>query len=373
MCFELLKKDTQTMARRGVLTTAHGTIQTPIFMPVGTVGSVKTMTPKELKEENAQIILGNTYHLNLRPGMEIMEKAGGLHRFMGWDRPILTDSGGYQVFSLSKLRKITKDGVHFQSHIDGSPLFIGPRESMNIQRIIGSDIAMLFDECVPYPATWQEVKKSLDLTLHWAQICKEQPRAPGQLYFGIIQGGFYKDLRELATKELTAMDFDGYSIGGMSVGEPEEDMFNALDWAVPLMPEHKPRYLMGVGTPLQLVEGVARGIDMFDCVLPTRVARNGTAYTRDGTLPVKAGRYKDDFRPIEQGCQCYSCRNFSRAYIRHLLNAGEILGARLMTIHNIHFYLTLMSEIRQHIENGDFNEFRLDFTARYRANQARNL
>jgi queuine tRNA-ribosyltransferase len=366
MSFQLLSTDSRTAARRGVLTTAHGAIQTPVFMPVGTSATVKAMSPRELGEVGSQIILGNTYHLNLRPGMAVMAAAGGLHKFMGWDGPILTDSGGYQVFSLSKLRKVTPDGVHFQSHIDGSPLFLGPRESMDIQRIIGSDIAMVFDECTPYPATHDQARKSLELTLRWAEISRQQPRAPGQLVFGIVQGGFHQDLRELSARELQRLEFDGYALGGMSVGEPEAEMFAALDWCEPLLPEAQPRYLMGVGTPLQIVEAVARGIDMFDCVLPTRVARNGTAYTRDGSLPVKAGRFKDDFRPIDETCQCYTCRHFSRAYIRHLLNVGEILGARLMTIHNLHFYLALMCQIRDHLEAGTFADFRTEFVERYR-------
>lgn len=367
MNFTLLKTDPSSHARRGELRLAHGTVQTPVFMPVGTAASVKAVSPVELDDLGAQIILGNTYHLNLRPGMEIMAKAGGLHSFMDWHRPILTDSGGYQVFSLSKLRKVTPEGVKFQSHVDGSALFLGPKEAMAIQRTLGSDIAMVFDECTPYPATHQEAEKSLRLTLDWAKACRRQPRAEGQQVFGIVQGGFHRDLRERSAAELQALEFDGYAIGGMSVGEPEEEMFAALDWCAPLLPAGQPRYLMGVGTPLQLVEAVARGIDMFDCVLPTRVGRNGTAYTADGTLPVKAGRFKDDFRPIAEECGCYACRHFTRAYIRHLLNVGEILGLRLMTLHNLWFYLDLMRRIRLHLEAGTFGDFRTAFTARYRA------
>ena len=368
--FTLLKTDSASAARRGLLRTAHGEIQTPIFMPVGTQATVKAMTPLELEEIGAQIILGNTYHLFVRPGMEIIRGAGGLHRFMNWHRPILTDSGGYQVFSLSKLRKITRDGVKFQSHVDGAALFLGPREAMAIQRDLGSDIAMTFDECTPYPATRRQAQDSLRLTQRWAALCREQPRAPGQLVFGIVQGGMHEELRAEAAADLVKLDFDGYALGGLSVGEPEAEMYRILDAAVPCLPAEQPRYLMGVGTPPQIVEAVARGIDMFDCVLPTRVGRNGCAYTAAGTLPVKAGRYKADFRPIEEGCACYACRHFTRAYIRHLLNVDEILGSRLMTVHNLHFYLDLARRIRGHLDAGTFAEFRRDFAARYAAAKA---
>jgi len=368
--FSLLQTDGQTRARRGVLHTAHGEIQTPVFMPVGTQGTVKAMTPDELREVGAGLILGNTYHLFVRPGMEIIRAAGGLHRFMNWDGAILTDSGGYQVFSLSGLRKLTPDGVWFQSHVDGAKLFLGPVEAMAIQRDLGSDIAMLFDECTPYPATREEAAASLALTRRWAAVCHEQPKAPGQLVFGIVQGGFYEELRREAAAGLLELGFDGYALGGLSVGEPEAEMFRVLDATVPVLPADQPRYLMGVGTPPQLVEAVARGIDMFDCVLPTRVGRNGGAFTRDGLLPVKAGRFKADFTPIEAGCGCYACRHFTRAYIRHLLNVGEILGSRLMTLHNLHFYLHLMQEIRGVIAGGNFAAFRQEFTARYRAGDA---
>ena len=344
-------------ARRGVLHTAHGDVQTPIFMPVGTIGTVKALTQRDLLELNAQIILGNTYHLSLRPGMDLMAKAGGLHNFMHWDRPILTDSGGFQVFSLSKLGKKTRDGVHFQSHIDGSYLFIGPAESMEIQRILGSDIAMAFDDCTPWPATYDEAKKSLDLTLRWAEQSLAQPKADGQLRFGIAQGSVYGDLREKAVRILGDMPFEGLAIGGVSVGEPEKEMLKALDFCTPFLPPEKPHYLMGVGTPRQMIEGIQRGIDMFDCVLPTRMARNGSAYLPTGTIPVKAARYKEDFGPIMDGCQCYACRNFTRAYIHHLLHCNEILGAILMTIHNVHFYLTLMQNARDALDNGTFPQF----------------
>ena len=364
--FTLLKTDSTSRARRGLLRTVHGEIQTPIFMPVGTQATVKAMSPAEMEGLNAQIILGNTYHLFVRPGMEVIRGAGGLHRFMNWHRPILTDSGGYQVFSLSGLRKLTPDGVKFQSHVDGSALFLGPKEAMAIQRDLGSDIAMVFDECTPYPATRKEALDSLTLTLRWAERCRQQPRAPGQLVFGIVQGGMYEDLRATSAQELVALDFDGYALGGLSVGEPEEEMFRVLEAAVPHLPADKPRYMMGVGTPPQLVESVARGVDMFDCVLPTRVGRNGSAYTSFGVLPVKAGRYKDDFTPMDPECGCYACKNFTRAYIRHLLNVGEILGARLVTTHNLHFYLTLMQQIRDALDAGTFAEFRAAFHVKYK-------
>ena len=363
--FELIKKDASSRARLGRLQTTHGAIETPIFMPVGTQGTVKTLDPRELVEAGSQIILGNTYHLNIRPGMEIMEAAGGLHKFMNWPLPILTDSGGFQVFSLSKIRKVKEHGVEFRSHIDGSRLFLGPKEAMNIQRIIGSDIAMVFDECPPYEATPKEVKAAVERTLRWARECREQPRAEGQLYFGIVQGGCHAEMRQHCAKELVGMDFDGYAIGGLSVGEPEKEMFLAAEYAEPCLPENKPRYAMGLGTPPQLVELVARGVDMFDCVLPTRVARNGTAFTRKGTIAVKAGKFKADFGPIEEGCECYACRNFSRAYLRHLFNVNEILCLRMISLHNVHMYLQLMREVRQHIAAGTFADFREQIVREY--------
>ena len=363
--FEIVKNAEGCSARRGILHTAHGDVETPVFMPVGTLASVKAMSQLELEELGAQIILGNTYHLNLRPGMETMARAGGLHKFMNWQRPILTDSGGFQVFSLAKLGKIKPEGVYFQSHIDGSRLFMGPVESMRIQRILGSDIAMAFDECTPWPATHAQAEKSLERTMRWAVQSLEQPRAEGQLRFGIAQGSVFPDLRCRAVREIGAMDFEGLAIGGVSVGEPESEMLRALDMAEPFLPPQKPRYLMGVGTPRQIVEGVMRGIDMFDCVLPTRMARNGSAYTPWGTIPVKAARYKEDFTPILEGCQCYACRNFTKAYIRHLLHCGEILGARLMTIHNLHFFLGLARKIRDSISDGTFLEFAARTIAEY--------
>src|SRR3954463_2383426 len=311
-------------------------------MPVGTQASVKALDPRELLEMGTQILLGNTYHLSIRPGMEIISAAGGLHKFINWSLPILTDSGGFQVFSLAKIRKIKSHGVEFRSHLDGSLLFLGPKEAMEIQRILGSDIAMVFDDCPPHTSTVNEVRAAVDRTVRWAQECREQPRAAGQQVFGIVQGGSHAALREQCAKALVAMNFDGYAIGGVSVGEPEPEMMAAVEHAVPFLPEHQPRYAMGLGTPAQLVELVARGVDMFDCVLPTRIARNGTAFTRKGTISIKAGFNKADFRPIEEGCECFACRNFSKAYLRHLLNVNEILGLRMLSVHNSHLYLQLM-------------------------------
>ncbi len=366
MTFTVLKNDCGgSLARRGVLSTRHGDVQTPVFMPVGTQGTVKAMAPNELEEIGAEIILGNTYHLNLRPGMDIMSQAGGLHKFMDWNHAILTDSGGFQVFSLSKLNKKTLDGVHFQSHIDGSPLFMGPVESMAIQRIIGSDIAMAFDECTPYPVSHSDAEKSLELTLRWERICTEQPHAEGQMLFGIVQGSVYEDLRRHSIEELAKMPFDGIAVGGVSVGESEEEMVKVLRICGPLLPKDKPHYLMGVGTPRQIVLGIMNGIDMFDCVLPTRMGRNGSAYTPCGTIPVKAGKYKEDFTPILEGCGCYACRHFTKAYVRHLLNTNEILGSRLMTIHNLYYFVNLMRQIRASLEDGTFGKLAKDVLKNY--------
>jgi queuine tRNA-ribosyltransferase len=356
--FEILKEDRHTGARLGRLWTAHGAIETPVFMPVGTQATVKALEPRDLDAAGAQIILGNTYHLLLRPGMEVMAACGGLHTFMGWNKPILTDSGGFQVFSLNNLRKITDDGVTFQSHIDGSTFFLGPKESMEVQRILGSDIAMCFDECMPYPCEPDYAQKSVAKTLKWAAQCLEQPRAPGQLVFGIVQGGEYTHLREHCAKELIAMGFDGYAVGGVSVGEPEDIMLKGVADGSRLLPRERPRYVMGLGDMYQMCESVACGVDMFDCVIPTRVARHGTAYTRTGAYPVKGGSYKTDMRPVEEGCTCYCCQNFSRAYIRHLINVSEILGVRLLTIHNMHRYLEFMREMREAIANDSFAEWR---------------
>ncbi len=345
-------------ARRGVLRTAHGDVQTPVFMPVGTQATVKTLEPRDLRELKVQILLGNTYHLLLRPGNEIMSLAGGLHAFMGWDGPILTDSGGFQVFSLGKLRKITPAGVAFNSHVDGRRFLLGPKESMETQRILGSDVAMCFDECIPYPATRDYAERSVRTTIEWAARCKEEPHAPGQLVFGIVQGAAFPDLRALCARELAAIGFDGYAVGGVSVGEPEPELLRGIEDSTPHLPEDRARYLMGVGDPIQLVEGVARGIDMFDCVMPTRHARNGSAFTRHGSVPIKAGRFARDLSPVEEGCGCYCCRHFTKAYVRHLLHCGEILGERLLTIHNVHFFMRFMEEMRAALDAGTFPEFR---------------
>ena len=366
MSFELLKKDSESRARLGRLNTPRGVIDTPAFMSVGTQGSVKALDPRELDEMGTQIILGNTYHLYIRPGLDIIDQAGGLHQFINWQKPILTDSGGFQVFSLAKIRKIKAHGVEFRSHLDGSPLFLGPKESMEIQRRLGSDIAMVFDECPPHGCTAREAKTAVERTLRWAGECLEQPRAQGQQVFGIVQGGSDPKLREHCAKALVGMPFDGYAIGGVSVGEPEPEMMLAVEYAEPHLPEDKARYAMGLGTPAQIVELVARGVDMFDCVLPTRIARNGTAFTSDGTIGVKGGAYKADFRPIEEGCTCFACQRFTRAYLRHLLNVNEILGLRMLSVHNTHFYMTLMANIRANLAAGTFAAFREEFIRRYR-------
>ena len=369
--FELITQDLKSSARAGRLRTAHGVIETPVFMPVGTQGTVKCMAPHELHELGAQIILGNTYHLVIRPGTELVAKAGGLHKFMGWDGPILTDSGGYQVFSLAKLRKISKEGVEFQSHVDGATLFLGPREAMAAQAALGSDIAMAFDECPHWPCDREYACSSLELTLKWAARCKEavssQPSAASgrQLLFGIVQGSVFADLRERSARELVAMDFDGYAIGGVSVGEPPAEMTRQVEMTVPFLPADRPRYLMGVGTPPQILEMIARGVDMFDCVLPTRVARNGTIFTARGTYAIKNARNREDFGPLEESCECYACRHFTRAYVRHLFWANEILGLRLTTGHNLHMYLSTLRRARAAIGAGAFEDFRREFVAHY--------
>jgi queuine tRNA-ribosyltransferase len=363
--FELLKTDSHTQARLGKLTTAHGVVETPVYMPVGTQASVKAMDPRELIECGTQIILGNTYHLNIRPGLEIITAAGGLHKFMNWQKPILTDSGGFQVFSLAKIRKIKPHGVEFRSHLDGSPLFLGPKESMEIQRVLGSDIAMCFDECPPHDAPAKEQRHAVERTIRWARECREQPRAPGQSVFGIVQGGNNPALREECATAIVPLDFDGYAIGGVSVGEPEPEMFQAVEMTVPHLPAHKARYAMGLGTPAQMLELIARGMDMFDCVLPTRVARNGTAYTRRGAIGIKGGQFKADFRPIEEGCECFACRHFTRAYLRHLLNVNEILGLRMLSVHNTHLFLKIMAGARAHLAAGTFGEFYRAFIGNY--------
>lgn len=363
--FELLATDPASKARLGRLTTPRGVIETPVFMPVGTQASVKALDPRELREMGTQILLGNTYHLNIRPGLDIIRAAGGLHRFMAWPHPILTDSGGFQVFSLAKIRKIRAHGVEFRSHLDGSSLFLGPKEAMEIQRILGSDIAMVFDECPPHDCPAREARAAVERTIRWARECREQPRTPGQRVFGIVQGGINPALREECARAIVAMEFDGYAIGGVSVGEPEPEMMHAVEMTEPFLPAAKARYAMGLGTPAQMVELVARGVDMFDCVLPTRVARNGTAFTKRGTFAIKGGACKSDMGPIEEGCECFTCRLFSRAYVRHLLNVNEILGLRLVSIHNSHFYLKVMSDIRAHLAAGTFAAFRERFLADY--------
>jgi queuine tRNA-ribosyltransferase len=364
--FELLKVDSSTKARLGRITTARGVIDTPVFMPVGTQASVKTLDPRELREVGAQIVLANTYHLNIRPGIEIIRAAGGLHRFMSWDGPILTDSGGFQVFSLSKIRKIKQHGVEFRSHVDGARLFLGPKEAMEIQRLLGSDIAMVFDDCPPHTSTPRELRAAVERTIRWARECGEQPRAQGQQVFGIVQGGANAALREECARALVGMRFDGYAIGGVSVGEPEPEMMKAIEVTEPFLPAHQPRYVMGLGTPEQLVALIARGMDMFDCVLPTRVARNGTAFTRQGAVSIKSAPNKSDFRPIEEGCDCFACRHFTRAYLRHLLNVEEILALRMLSVHNTHVFLSVVAQARQAIAWGTFAEFQREFVAHYR-------
>ncbi len=363
--YELLKTSPRSKARLGRLTTTRGVIETPVFMPVGTQASVKALDLRELNEIGTEILLGNTYHLFLRPGMDIIRKAGGLHRFMNWDKTILTDSGGFQVYSLAKIRKVREDGVEFQSHLSGETLFLGPKESMAIQRELGSDIAMLFDECPPHGASDSDLQAAVKRTLDWAAICAGQPRAEGQLYFGIVQGANSSALRKRCADELVAMDFDGYAIGGVSVGEPEPEMMHAVEITEPHLPVEKARYAMGLGTPAQLIELVARGVDMFDCVLPTRVARNGTAYTSGGAINLRASHQKEDFGPIEEGCECFACTHHTRAYLRHLLKAGEILGLRMLSVHNSHFYMEIMRDIRRHLAEDTFDDYREDFIANY--------
>ena len=364
--FTLEKKSSQCKARTGTIETNHGVIKTPVFMPVGTRATVKAMNNDELKSIGSQIILSNTYHLYLKPGQEIIRKADGLHKFMNWDRPILTDSGGFQVFSLSKTRKITEEGVQFRSHIDGSKHFISPEKSMEIQNDLGSDIMMAFDECVPYPASYEYTEDSMKRTLRWLKRCKDYHKnTDKQNLFGIIQGGMYKDLREYSAKNTIDFDLPGYAIGGLSVGEPRDLMIDLLDFTTDFMPENKPRYLMGVGTPDYLFEAVEHGVDMCDCALPTRIARNGTALTSKGKLVVKNAKYKDDFSALDDNCDCYACKNHTRAYIRHLLNVDEILGARLLSIHNLRFLIKLMENIRKSIEEDRYLEFKDEFYRNY--------
>ena len=363
--FTLLKECSVTGARAGILHTPHGDIPTPVFMPVGSQATVKAMSPEELKEIGAGIILSNTYHLYLRPGHELIHEAGGLHRFMNWDRAILTDSGGFQVFSLGALRKIEEKGVTFRSHLDGSEHFLSPEKAVEIQEALGSDIAMVLDECAPYPAERSYIEDSLARTTRWAERCLQAHKSSKQALFGIVQGGMYADLRKESALQLVALDFPGYGIGGLSVGEPAELMYDMLDETLPLLPTNKQRYLMGVGTADYIIESVKRGIDMFDCVLPTRIARNGTIMTRDGYLTVRNAPYARDFNPLEEGCNCYACRNYTRAYVRHLIKANEIFGLRLTTYHNLFVLVHFMARIRESILNGTFPDLYEDFIARF--------
>ena len=364
--YELIKICKQSGARLGRLHTPHGVIDTPTFLPVGTQASVKGISPQELRALNAGIILSNTYHLYLRPGHELIREAGGLHRFMNWDGAILTDSGGFQVFSLSKLRKITEEGVQFRSHIDGSKHFLSPEKVMEIETALGADIIMAFDECAPYPADYEYTKKSMYLTSRWAERClKAHTQTQQQALFGIVQGGMYADLRKISARDLVSLDFPGYGIGGLSVGEPAELMYQMLEETVPVLPENKPRYLMGVGSPDYLIEGAIRGIDMFDCVLPTRIGRNGTVMTSKGRVIVRDAKYSRDFTPMDEECSCFACRNHTKAYVRHLLKAGEMYGLRLTTIHNLSFLTNLMKSIRCAILEDRLLDFRKEFYAKY--------
>jgi queuine tRNA-ribosyltransferase len=411
--FDLIAQDRHTKARHGRITTAHGVVDTPAFMPVGTQGTVKAVTPRELRELKAVIILGNTYHLFVRPGLDVIRHFGGLHCFINWNGPILTDSGGYQIFSLAKLRKITEDGVHFQNHVDGTPAFISPEIAMEIQGALGSDIAMVLDECTPWPCEYDYAARSMEMTMRWAKRCreaaerlkqqnaqhpppsaqrsgagsgqfairhspvtrmKERPGFPSateqRLLFGIVQGGTYQDLRKQSAQSIVELGFDGYAVGGVSVGEPEEEMTSAIESSEPFLPKDKPRYAMGLGTPPQLLEMIGRGMDMFDCVLPTRLARNGTAFTSAGTLNLKNAEFALQKGPIEEGCTCPACAEFSRGYIRHLIKAEEILGLRLITLHNLHFYLKLMRQAKAEIQKGTFEFFKRNFIGGYRSREA---
>ncbi len=362
MLFDLISTD--NLARRGRLSFDRGVVETPAFMPVGTYGTVKAMTPEELVELGAEIILGNTFHLMLRPGTETIKLHGDLHDFMHWRRPILTDSGGFQVFSLAKMRKITEQGVVFQSPVDGATIELTPERSMEVQRDLGSDIVMIFDECTPYPASVQEVESSMQLSLRWAERSKRAHQGNSSALFGIVQGGMYPEYREQSAESLTAMGFDGYAIGGLSVGEPEDERNQILDYTLPHLPDHQPRYLMGVGKPEDIVEAVRRGVDMFDCVIPTRNARTGFLYSREGIIRIRNSCYQNDTRPVDEDCRCYTCRNYSRSYLRHLDKCGEILGSRLNTIHNLHYYQDLMRDLRTAIEARRFNAYAEEFYAR---------
>lgn len=363
--FKVEKKSKHTRARLGKISTIHGEIETPVFMPVGTQATVKTMTPKDLEEINASIILSNTYHLYLRPGNELIKRAGGLHTFMHWDKPILTDSGGFQVFSLNAINKVEEDGVHFRSHIDGSKHFIDPEKSMQIQMDLGSDIAMAFDQCAPYPCSFDETKAALDRTTRWARRCLDYHQHEYQALFGIVQGGMYKDLRTQSAREICSLDFPGYAIGGLSVGEPKEMYFDLLDHTIDFLPEDKPRYVMGVGTPDYLLKGALMGVDMCDCVLPTRIARNGGVMTSEGYFSIRKAKFKEDFTALDHECDCYTCRNFSRAYLRHLVKAEEITGFHLLSIHNLHFLINMMKGLREAIKEEREIEYTENFLHKY--------
>nr|WP_259544784.1 tRNA guanosine(34) transglycosylase Tgt [Heyndrickxia oleronia] len=368
--YELIKTCKQTGARLGKIHTPHGSYDTPMFMPVGTLATVKTMSPEELKQIGSGIILSNTYHLWLRPGHEIVKEAGGLHQFMNWDQAILTDSGGFQVFSLSDFRKIEEEGVYFRNHLNGDKLFLSPEKSMEIQNALGSDIMMAFDECPPFPATHEYMKKSVERTSRWAERClTAHSRKHDQGLFGIVQGGEYEDLRKISAKDLTSLDFPGYAVGGLSVGEPKDVMNRVLEFTTPLLPTNKPRYLMGVGSPDSLIDGAIRGIDMFDCVLPTRIGRNGTCMTSTGRLVIKNAKYARDYRPLDENCDCYTCKNYSRAYIRHLIKCDETFGIRLTTYHNLHFLIQLMQQVRQAIKEDRLGDFREEFFEQYGFNR----
>lgn len=368
--YTLLHKDENSSARYGTLQTNYGTFETPMFMPVGTKATVKSLSPEELKDAHSGIILSNTYHLWLRPGEDIIDKAGGLHKFMNYDGPILTDSGGFQVFSLvkNKEKDITEEGVTFKSHIDGSKLFLTPEKSIQIQNKLDSDIAMSFDECPPYPSTYEYMKKSVERTLRWAARGKKVHSNENQSLFGIVQGGEFEDLREYSCKETVKMDFDGYSIGGTSVGEDKDTMYKMIDYGIKYLPEDKVRYLMGVGDPIDIIEGTIRGIDIFDCVLPTRIARHGQAFTREGKINFNNAKYKEDFTPVEEGCDCYTCKNYTKAYIRHLITTDEMLGGRLLSIHNIRFLIKLTEELREAIKENRILEYREEFISKYQKN-----
>ncbi len=370
--FSILRKDAASRARLGRLSTPHGDVETPIFMPVGTQGTVKSLTPRTLREVGTRIVLSNTYHLYLRPGHEVVRKLGGLHRFIQWHGPILTDSGGFQVYSMNDLVTVSESGVTFRSHLDGTEHFFSPEVSMDVQRDLGADIVMALDECTPYPASFDRTLSSLELTARWAERCREAHAEPGQALFGIVQGGVYPELRRLSARQIVSLGFDGYAVGGLGLGETKELTYRMLDATVPLLPEEKPRYLMGIGTPEDLVECVWRGVDMFDCVMPTRNARNGSLFTSNGRRIVKNSRYAEDERPLDEACGCYTCRNFSRAYLRHLFLAGEILSAVLNTIHNLHYYHSLMTAIRDALRRDALSEFRQRFAASRAAANADN-